>query len=248
VGVLPAQSAQRSLSLRRLASAGAAAAVVVAVVPPVSTIARRYDFVEAIQFALLAVAAPALLVLGAPWQGWGRLDALEEGRRRRPEAVRSIGFVVLFGITVVAWRVPVSVDGLVRYPWLLAVEAVTLVAAGVGLWLELVDSPPLTPRAGHPWRALYAALAMWTIWITAYAVGLSRGQVYASFHHVAGGLSVAADQEVTTGALWAVALCAFVPVIFASLVSWLNHAEQPEEELRRIVRENARRSAWRDPP
>lgn len=219
--------------------------LVVALVPPVATLARRYDFVEAVQFCLLALGVPALLVLGGPWQRSQRAARLAERRRRHPEGVRSIAFLALYGIAVVAWRIPPSVDGLVRHPWLLGIEAVTLVAAGVGLWLELLESPPLVPRSPPPWRALYAALPMWTIWVTAYAVGLSRAEVYRAFHHVAGGLSAAADQEVATGTLWGVALLAFVPVVFANLLRWLRNDEQPDEELRRLVRVEARRAAWR---
>ena len=45
--------------------------LVASLVPPVATEARRYEVAEAIQFCLLAVAIPALAVLGAPWRRLG---------------------------------------------------------------------------------------------------------------------------------------------------------------------------------
>ena len=60
---------------------------------------------------------------------------------------------------------------------------------------------------------------MWTIWVTAYLVGLSHTSVYPAYPHVAGrDLSVSADQALTTGVLWLTSLCVFIPVIFANLV------------------------------
>jgi len=53
-------------------------------------------------------------------------------------------------------------------------ELVTLVAAGSALWLQLVESPPLLPRLSRPLRAVFAALAMWSIWILAYILGFSQ--------------------------------------------------------------------------
>ncbi len=49
--------------------AGAVVALLAAVLPPLEPAARRYDVAESVQFALLALALPALLALGAPLAG-----------------------------------------------------------------------------------------------------------------------------------------------------------------------------------
>ena len=113
--------------------------------------------------------------------------------------------------------------------------------AGVGLWLELVESPPFSPRLARPKRIALAAVDMWTIWVTAYLVGLSHASVYPSYAHVAGrDLSVSADQALTTGILWLASLCAFIPVIFSNLVRWLRSDEDPDDALYRLVRDQRR--------
>ncbi|MGH9090872.1 MAG: cytochrome c oxidase assembly protein [Acidimicrobiales bacterium] len=237
---------------------GAAVVVLVAaVVPPVLTEARRYEFVQAVQFVLLALALPALVVLGAPWARLRLaarpgdeprlLDRWAAARARHPELRRALAFLLPELAVVVAWRTPGAVDALSRHPWLLAVEAATLAAAGVGSWLELVPSPPLAPRTPRPWRAVQAAVAMWLVWILAYALGFSRVSWFHAYHH-AGGLSTSADQQITTAVLWLSAAAAFLPVVFWDLLQWLKHDDDPDTELYRLVRSERRAEVRRTPP
>lgn len=234
--------------------------LVVSLVPPVATWARRYESVEALQFSLLAVVVPALVALGAPWrllglaarrpvlldedgaplEGGDRLrpvDRLAEGRRHHPEALRSVLFAFVFLAAAIVWRIPAAVDALARHPWLAPVEAVMLVAAGVGLWLELVESAPLVPRLSRPNRVALAAVSMWTIWVMAYLVAMSHASWYRAYvHHAGSGLSLAADQQLGMGLIVVISGCAFVPVVFGNLIRWLQAQEDPDEEMQRVLR------------
>jgi len=237
--------------------------LVAALVPPVASEARHIEALEALQFALLAFAIPALVVLGAPWRLVGRrarsavavghgkallerpltIDRVAAARRRHPESARSVAYLIVETAVVVAWRIPASVDQLARHGWLSLVEVVTLVGPGIGLWLELVESPPFTPRLARPKRMAVAAVAMWTVWVTAYLVGLSHASVYRAYLHGPGSnLSVSADQAITTGVLWFTSLCAFVPVIFSNFMIWLRGDEDPDQALHRLVRDERRRT------
>ena len=244
-----------------------------ALVPPLSTAARRVEVLEALQFALLAIGVPALVALGAPWrllgvavgsagvadregvavlEQPGVADRAAAARRRHPQLARGVAYLVVDVALVVAWRIPPSVDALAKIGWLSLLEAVTLITAGVGLWLELVESPPFSPRLARPKRIALAAVAMWTIWVTAYLVGLSHASVYRSYDHVVGrNLSVSADQALTTGVLWLTSLCVFIPVIFSNLVLWLRSDEDPDDALYRLLRDRRRgaldSSVWDHP-
>lgn len=214
-------------------------------VPPFLTESHRYEFVETLQFDVAAFALPALLVLSWPlgllggargarlWEGARRLSG---GRRRHPAMWRPVGFAAVDVAILIAWRTPALMDALEQHRWLLVVQVVSLVVAGVGLWLELVPCPPLEPRLPYQWRAVLAALTMWSMWVMAYAVGFSGTSWYVAFHHMAGGLGTAADQELSTGALWFGAAAAFVPVVFVSVLSWLRNGDDPDAELRAMVR------------
>lgn len=212
----------------------AAALVVICLVPPLGSEARRYLFVESVQFCVFALAAPALIVLGAPWRRL-RLargaDRLAAARRRQTSFVAALAALIAWVAICLCWRLPPVLDGLARHPALVAPEAVTLCAAGAALWLELVPSPPLAPRVAQPQRACLAALAMWSIWVIAYVLGFASGAVVHAYDHAGSHLSTVSDQEITVFVLWAAAGAAFIPVIFAAVMGWLKDGAGPAEEL-----------------
>lgn len=238
-----------------LAGVGALLALAV-LLPPVGAEARRYVFAQAVQYAMLAVAVPALVVLGAPWRRAGRASAQVAGQlagqpsvvtmrlvdrlavtrsHRRPGTVRCLTILVGFIALAVFWRLPVAVNAMVTSPVLTVVEAVTLLAAGIALWLELVESPPLLPRIARPLRAAFAAVPMWTIWATAYIMGFSHAVWFNAIgHRPRNGLGIIADQELAAVVLWAVPGICFIPVVYFSLITWLRDTADPDDELRDV--------------
>ena len=149
-----------------------------------------------------------------------------------------------------AWRVPPVLDALARHPGLVAAEAITLLAAGIGLWLWLVRSPSSAPPLSGGQRAAIAALAMWSTWIAAYALGFSSQPLV---HAYAGdsGLGIVADQEIAVFLVWGVAGVCFVPVIFAGLFSWLRDSDDIGKEFRQAFPDASARvgvRGWQRPP
>jgi cytochrome c oxidase assembly factor CtaG len=256
------------LQRRTWLAVAAAVIALVCLLPPVGIWARRYVFVESLQFVLFATAVPALFVLSAPWHALGRsrlsgdrsaaprgsrgvLGCLQMPQSRRAAFIRGVVVLLVFMGSVVAWRVPVTVNALARLPGLAVLEMVTLLVTGSALWLELVESPPLLPRLLRPQRAAFAALAMWTIWIVAYVLGFSRVAWYHAYPHHPGGLSVIADQQIATGIMWAVPAFCFIPLVFVVAMTWLRYAEDPDQGLHEIIRaesKEASTSRWPRPP
>jgi cytochrome c oxidase assembly factor CtaG len=246
----------------------AAVIALVCLLPPVGNWALRYVFVESLQFVLFATVVPALFVLSAPWHALGLSRLVGDrgvvppgargvlGRLRAPQSRRAVfirGVVVLlvFMGSVVAWRVPVTVNALARMPGLAVLEMVTLLVTGSALWLELVESPPLLPRLLRPQRVVFATLAMWTIWVIAYVLGFSRVAWYHAYPHHPGGLSVVADQQIATGIMWAIPAFCFIPVVFVVAMTWLRDTEDPDQGLHEIMRaesKGASASRWPRPP
>ncbi len=226
---------------------------VVALVPPFSGTARHSEYAETLQFSLLAIVVPALVALGAPWRrlrlaGDGSpeasprfIDRMADRRRRHREVPWSLAFIGADLMAAVAWHVPAGVAAVAQHGWPVLLEAVTLLVLGLGLWLELVASPPLIPRSGYLRRAVLAALVMWAFWIMAYTLGLSTHAFYRTFHHAGGGLSAAADQQIASAVLWFVAAVAFAPVIFWNALQWLKTEEDPDTELLALTRAERRR-------
>lgn len=239
----------------------AAVACLAVLAPPLATLSRRFEYAASLQFCVLAIVIPALVTVGAPWRRMGlaaqlgtgaaagRVDRMADRRLRHPELVRTLWFVVLDLSAVVAWRTPGAVTAVARHGWLAPVEAASLIAFGLSLWLELVESPPLVPRSGPLRRAVLAAVVMWVFWVDAYVVGLSNADWYRNFHHVAGhGLSAAADQQIAAACLWFVAAVMFAPVIFWNALQWIRSEEDPDAELRRLTHAERRASRWAPAP
>jgi len=226
---------------------------VVSLVPPLSSTAAHWEYGAALQFSLLAIALPALVAVAAPWHLLGLagndspdeppriVDRVAERRRRHRELPWSLAFIAADLCVVVAWHAPGAVASVARHGWMVPLEGASLLLFGLGLWLELLASPPLVPRSGYLRRAVLAAFAMWAFWILAYVVGLSNHDFYRSFHHVEGGLSAAADQQIASAVLWFVAALAFVPVIFWNALMWLKTDEDPDAELLALTRAEKRR-------
>jgi cytochrome c oxidase assembly factor CtaG len=215
-----------------LAAAGIAL-VVACLVPPLSVIARRYLFVESIQFCAFALAVPALVALGGPWRllprGAARFAPRPAEARRRRTFVAALSYLIPWVVLCLFWRLPPVLDGLARHPVLVLPEAVTLIAVGLGLWLELVPAPS-APRRPRPERALVAALAMWSLWAIAYVLGFAHDSVVHAYDPAGSHLGTVADQEITTFLLWAAAGVAFAPVIFTVLLTWLRDSSEPAGE------------------
>src|SRR5215467_14517216 len=222
--------------------------VLACLLPPLSVLARRYVFVESIQFSAFAMAGPALIVLGAPWRLLrlsGPAGRLAAARRRNRSFLRAGIYLFAFIGVCLAWRLPPVMNTLARQPGLVAAQAVTLLAAGGALWLELVDSPPVAPRLPRPQRAAVAALAMWSIWIVAYVLGFATHAVFHAYRAAGGGLGAVADQEIAVGLLWAVAGGCFVPVVIANMLGWLKDSEDADEEFQRVFRDENERAMVR---
>ncbi len=136
------------------------------------------------------------------------------------------------------WRLAPVVDYTNRHGWMLVPESLSLVVVGGLLWLDLIESPPMSPAVSRPFRIAMSAIAMWSVWIVAYLNAMSHDSWYSSFHHaVGGGLSLWADQQLTAGFMWTLSAMAFLPVVFWNLIHWLQTEEDPTDELVRLLRQ-----------
>ena len=225
--------------------------VLVWMVSPLWGWALKFGFVESIRFSVLGFAAPALIAVGAPWRGpRPRGDARDlnsqpawlrrwNSRRVREKAqFRALTAATATIASTIFWRIPAVVSGLVHHPWLVIIEAVTLVVPSVLLMVEIVESPPLSPGISRPYRIGVSAVVMWSTWVVAYLSGMSHDAWYHAFHHVAGrGISAVADQQLSAGFVWFVTAIVFLPIIFWNLVYWLQSEEDPDEDILKLFRQ-----------
>ena len=217
--------------LRPLLLLGAAALTLVMALPPIGSYARQDAVAQAFQFVVFAAAAPALLVLGWPT----RLirpsrpvpPVLQRLRvapvlARRPAVRASVALLPSLAL-VALWRVPTILAASGRQPALNARELVTLVDAGCALWAELAGPRVARDPLPRPLRAAMAAVEMWSIWAIAYITGMSTTGL-------ARAQAAVPDHQLAVGVMWAVPAVCYVPVVFATMMSWLGGHQEPAGE------------------
>jgi cytochrome c oxidase assembly factor CtaG len=244
--------------------------ILVVLVPPAGVYARRFVFAETLQFLVFAAAAPALLVLGAPWKPLRRLvvrRGLSTGRGRGPGAVgprRDLGSGRWRGVgrsAAGAWRgsgFGRGVAALLAFiaaavAWRLPVTVdalatvpglalVELVTLGGAGTVLWLELVESPPVLPHLSRPQRAAFAALAMW-TLWILGYVLGFSQVAWYTAVShpaGLSAVVDQEIATGLMWAVPAVCFAPVVFVAALTWLKDTEDPDEGLRAIVRAERR--------
>ena len=242
-------------------------AALLAVVSPMGYWSYRFVWTRNLQDVVLAIGAPALIVLGAPWRPLSRglgLGGRLPGRNQRPAADAGgeaaggdwapgwrplpILVTVVFCVIWWVWHLPAPFDAALRSPAVYALEVVTYLAAGILLWLQLVESPPLRPQLAPLRRVVLvvATAASGTVLglIRVYGAGLAYPAYLGFRHHV---LSVVADQQVGGAILWVIPLVPLSILAVALAISWLNEDES-EATAAGVDRLLRQKSAWPSRP
>jgi cytochrome c oxidase assembly factor CtaG len=207
----PRRPRPRTQAARAVAYQAGLLLALLAIVSPMGYWSYRFIWVRNLQDVVLAIAAPALIVLGAPWRPWRRGLGLD-GRLNRPDqhaagaagggepagdeaagnksagrtwppGWRAVPILVTAVFCAIwwLWHLPAPFDAALRSSALYAVEVVSYLTVGILLWLQLIESPPLRPQLA-PLRRVVLVLAVAT---SGTVLGLIRvysaGLVYPAY-------------------------------------------------------------------
>jgi putative membrane protein len=238
-------------------------AVLLAVVSSVGYWAQRLIWVRSVQDLLLAIVAPLLIVLGAPWlvlyrglrgRPWAGRREREKDANGRPDDYLAwrrlpIAATLAFNIAWCCWHLPVLYDAARSSPLAFAGQVGSYLGFGMLFWLQLVRSRPHVPALTPIRRVMLlvgtagigAVLAM----VLVFGSTLLYPGYLASHHHA---FSVIADQQVGGAVLWVIPLIPYFAVAVALLVRWLNEEESAElaTGIDRLLKPP--RSAWSSRP
>jgi putative membrane protein len=216
-----------------------------AIVSPLGYESGVFIWVRAVQDLILAIVAPGLIVLGAPWPAFGAREA--NGPRwwlRWPVAT-----VVAFNVIWLAWHLSVLFDRVPARGAAAAAEYVLYLGAGTLFWLQLIGSRPWSPAAPPMRRAalLVGTVAVDTVLGMVLVFGSSV--IYPAYangaHHV---MTVLDDQQLAGAVLWMGMLPPVITAAVVVLMRWLDHEESEalSAGLDRLLK--PRESAWRSRP
>jgi putative membrane protein len=213
-----------------------------AMVSPVRYWSGIYIWVRAMQDLLLAVVAPGLIVLGAPWPALARcvgrrvgrrdLGGPDAGQRDRGDAARSrppwwlrwpVTTVVAFNVIWLAWHVPALFDRVPVSAAAAAAEYLLYLGAGILFWLQVIGSRPWTPAAGPLRRAALVVGTVAVDTVLGMVLVFGSGVLYRVYgntgHHV---MTVVDDQQLAGAILWMGMLPPMIAAAVAVLMRWLN--------------------------
>jgi putative membrane protein len=236
-----AQGGDRPARLREAAAFQAGLLVAtLALVSPLGYWSHVYIWIRSLQDLLLALVAPGLMVVGAPWQPLARGLRLSRGgaaggadhRPARPRPGRGwltvpVAVTAAYNLAWWGWHLPAGYDASARQPLLYAAEVVTYLAGGILLWRQLIGSRPHTPALPPVRRVMLLAGTMAASTVLAMSLAFGTGVVYPAYRtalHVHP-LSVVTDQQIGGGVLWTLALPAMLLAGIALLTRWLNDEE-----------------------
>jgi putative membrane protein len=209
-----------------------------AIVSPLRYWSGIYIWVRAIQDLLLAVVAPGLIVLGAPWPALARcvgrrdLGRPDPGQRDRGDAAQSrppwwlrwpVITVVAFNVIWLAWHVPALFDRVPVSAAAAAVEYLLYLGAGTLFWLQVIGSRPWTPAAAPLRRAALVVGTVAADTVLGMVLVFGSGVLYRVYgntgHHV---MTVVDDQQLAGAILWMGMLPPMIAGAVAVLMRWLN--------------------------
>jgi putative membrane protein len=241
---LSRQAMTRSAAVEAAVFQAGLLAALLALVSPLGHWSGVFIWVRAIQDLVLAVVAPGLIVLGAPWTvlGWRRVGTPRW--LRRPEVV-----VVAFNVIWLGWHVPALFDRVPASASAAAAEHLTYLAAGIGFWLALIGSRPWSPAAAPMRRVTLLVATVAADTVLGMVLVFGSGVLYPAYanagHHV---MTVVDDQQLAGAVLWMGLLPPMIIATVAALMHWLSDEESRalSAGLDRLLAQ--RNSAWPSRP
>jgi putative membrane protein len=256
------KAARRELRRQAVVFHGGLLLVLVALVSPVGFLADRYIWIRALQFLLLALVAPGLIVLGAPSQA---LAAAVRPRRGGPGhaggspvpgasrvaarppwlLARPILAVIVVNIIWLGWQVPALFDAARASSGLAWAEHGTCLLAGIAFWLQIIGSRPWSPPA-RPLRRLELVVGtVGAMTILGMVLVFGSHVIYPGYdnsaHHL---MTVLDDQQLAGAVLWMGSLPPLLCGAVALLMRWLSDEDSAElsADLDRLLL--PRKDAW----
>ncbi len=231
-----------------------------AIVSPLRYWSGIYIWVRAVQDLVLAIVAPGLIVVGAPWPALARSVGQRQIGPRAPDdpATASrppwclrwpLATVVAFNVIWLGWHLPALFDEVPASAVVAALEYAAYLGAGILFWLQVIGSRPWSPAAAPMRRIAFLVGTVAADTILGMVLVFGSGVFYRfydnSWHHV---MTVVDDQQLAGAILWMGVLPPMIAASVAVLVRWLNDEESADLSagIDRLLTQ--RSSAWPSRP
>jgi putative membrane protein len=230
--------------------------VLLALVSPLGYWSDVYIFVRAIQTLVVAVVAPGLMVLGAPWLVFRQLwrpgsddPAVDRVAKASFWVSRPVVVVIAFNVIFVGWQLPYLFDLAQGNSVVALAEHASMVGVGILLWLQLISSRPVTAPGSGLRRVVYVIWIVGASTVLGMALVFGNGVVYPVYanwaHHV---MTVLDDQQLAGAVIWMGILPPLITAAVALLSQWLDQEDSAELSAGLKKMTGARRGGWPSRP
>jgi cytochrome c oxidase assembly factor CtaG len=206
-----------------------------ALVSPVGSLSDAYIWVRALQFLLVAIVVPGLIVVGAPWTALrsavtgrpempARPDVADDKPSTTPWLLAQPTAAVVLAVAVwICWQLPAPYDAATTSSIVALASHATCLAAGIVFWLQLIGSAPLQPAATPLRRLGLVVGTLVAITVLGMVLVFGSGVLYSGYaNHWHRVMSVLDDQQLSGAVLWMGSLPPLITAAIALLVHWLN--------------------------
>lgn len=236
------------------------AVLLIAVESPIDYWADSYFVVHMVQHLLLMLAAPSMILAGAPGQplldalpgrsGHSVIRGVSKGDWARPLRAffhfltKPLVAVAFFNIVMVVWHIPAMFDfgenNQLAHIWL---EHGSMFASGILFWMQFIDSPPFRPQL-TPVRQIAAIVASNTVMvIVAMSLSvLANHSIYSVYNNLPGvSLPPFADQQIGAAILWVCGDFWAAPILIKAGRKLIADDGNIDRALERLVRQGGRK-------
>jgi putative membrane protein len=208
--------------------------LVFALISPIDYIGENYLFsIHMVQHILLAMVAPALILLGIPrWMMQWVLDVLRIGWLVRWVSNPIVAFIA-FNTALIAWHFPALYEAALRDPIVHIAEHLFFISTGFLSWYPVVDPARQHPAFHPPVKVLYLFLFVIPSGVLGAVIAFAPQPLYAAYAAAPRlwGLGVMDDQAIAGGIMWVPGWAIYFVALSIVFAAWMRREEQVDNPL-----------------
>lgn len=216
--------------------AAGVAILLVALVSPIDVIGEKYLFsIHMVQHILIAMVAPALVLLGLPGGMVRRvLEALRIGGLVKFLTNPLLAFIAFNG-ALIAWHIPALYQAALRDPIVHILEHIVFIGAGFQSWYPVID-PAGQHERFHPLaKIVYLFLFVVPSGIIGALFAFAQQPIYSYYVDAPRlwGLSVMEDQALAGGIMWVPGWAIYFVALSIVFALWMRQEEAAGKQINR---------------
>ncbi len=208
--------------------------IFIALVSPLDALSNVALFsAHMVQHLLLMLVAPALLLLGTPGYWIRTLYDLPVLKKVLPLVTQPIVTLLVFNAVMWLWHVPALYESALRDPNLHIVEHMMFLAAGVLMWLPIIQTVPPQHPLNYPARLayLFAIMISSSILGAIFTFAPTISYPFYGSAPLAFGLAPQTDQQLAGLIMWVPGGGIFFVAILIVFGAWLRAEDRKGQEL-----------------